>query len=410
MTDRHVHLIVGGGLAGAKAAETLRAEGFGGRVVLIADEPELPYERPPLSKDYLRGEHPREHAQVHDAAFYSDHDIELLTGVAATALDLARHRVELADGRSLGYDQVLLATGSVPHRPPIPGAGLDGVHILRTVADADRLREALRRGGPLVLVGAGWIGCEVAASARQMGVETTLVDVAGEPLEHVLGSQIGGWFAALHRAHGVHVRMGAGVARFDGDKFLEAVVLADGTRIEARTALLAVGIAPDVALARAAGLAVDDGILVDDRLRSSDPDVFAAGDVARAWHPRYGRRIRVEHWSAALNQGPAAARSMLGQDRPYDRVPYFFSDQYDAGMEYVGLHRREDRLVLRGSLDDQRFQAIWLAPAGHVTAGMHVNDWNAIGPLEELIERGGAVDPVALADPSTPIAECSAAA
>jgi 3-phenylpropionate/trans-cinnamate dioxygenase ferredoxin reductase component len=410
MSKRTTHVIVGAGLAGAKAAETLRAEGFDGRVVLVGSEPEPPYERPPLSKEHLRGEQPGEQARVHAAGFYADNDIELMLGVTATAIDLPRARVALSDGRSLGFDRLLLATGSDPRRPPIPGAGLDGVGVLRTMGDADRLRAAIQRGGPVVLVGAGWIGCEVAASARQLGAEVTLVDQAAAPLEQVLGPEVGRWFADLHRARGVDVRMGAGVAAMHGDGAVEAVELADGTRIEAQTVLLGVGITPADGLARTAGLAVDDGIVVDAHLRASEPAVFAAGDVARAWHPHYGRAIRVEHWSAALNQGPAAARSMLGTGEPYTRLPYFFSDQYDTGMEYVGHHDRGDRLVVRGSLDDAAFQAVWLSPEGRPTAAMHVNDWDAIGPLEELVRRGSVADPVALADRSTPVGDAPAAA
>jgi 3-phenylpropionate/trans-cinnamate dioxygenase ferredoxin reductase subunit len=386
-------------MAGAKAAEALRTEGFDGRVVLVGREPEAPYERPPLSKDYLRGESPREKARVHAHGFYAEHEIELITGTTAVELDPDAHVVTLDDSRRLSFDRLLLATGSVPRRPPIPGVGLAGIHVFRTLEDADRLREVLRQGKPLVLVGAGWIGCEIAASARQLGAKVTLVDHARTPLEHVLGSEIGSHFAALHRAHGVDLHLGAGVERFEGDRRVERVVLTDGTVVEAADVILGVGVTPDTRLAEATGLSVDNGIVVDDRLRASAPDIFAAGDVASAMHSRYGRHIRVEHWSVALNQGTAAGLSMLDVGEPYDRLPYFFSDQYDTGLEYAGLHSSSDQLVIRGNLDDEKFQAFWLDAGGRVSAGMHVNDWDAIEPIKRLIESGRRVDAAALANP-----------
>ena len=403
MADSRTFVIVGAGMAGAKAAESLRTEGFEGRIALVGSESEAPYERPPLSKDYLRGESPREKARVHPDGFYDEHDIELITGETAVAMDAGARTVTLDSGRVLDYDRLLLATGSVPRRPPIPGADLPEVHVLRTLADSDRLRDVIAQGGPLVLVGAGWIGCEIAASARQLGAQVTLVDQAQAPLEQVLGPEVGGHFAALHRAHGVELRLGSGVARIEGGAGVERVVLADGTSLEAAAVLLGVGVAPDTRLAELGALRVDDGIVVDEHLRSSAPDVFAAGDVASAMHPRYGRHIRVEHWSVALNQGTAAGRFMLDAGEPYDRLPYFFSDQYDTGMEYTGLHRPGDRLVVRGRLEDQAFQAFWLDDADRVSAGMHVNDWDAIEPIRRLIESGRPVNAAALADTQTAV-------
>jgi 3-phenylpropionate/trans-cinnamate dioxygenase ferredoxin reductase subunit len=391
-------VIVGGGMAGAKAAEALREHGFDGRIVLVGAETEPPYERPPLSKDHLRGESPLEKAHVHPAGFYDEHGIELRLGVRATAIDPRERTVALDDGTALAYDRLLLATGAVPRRPPIPGAAdLEGVHLLRSAADAAALRDAISAGGPLVIVGGGWIGCEVAASARQMGADVDLVEMAQTPLAAVLGTELGQWFAALHRGHGVRLHLGAAVDRLEGDGRVERVVLGDGTRIDAAAVLLGVGVAPDTALATAAGLDVDNGITCDELLRTSAPDVYAAGDVAAAWHPRYERHVRVEHWSTALNQGTAAGVSMAGHGTPYDRLPYFFSDQYDAGLEYVGLHAPEDRLVIRGSLQDDAFRAIWVGADDRVTAGMHVNDWDAIGPLRELVESRAVLEPETLA-------------
>jgi 3-phenylpropionate/trans-cinnamate dioxygenase ferredoxin reductase subunit len=386
---KQTFVIAGGGLAGAKAALTLREEGFDGSVVLVGAEPSAPYERPPLSKDYLRGESDADAALVAPAAAYADQEIELLTGAEAVALDPAERRVELDGGRTLAYDRLLIATGAVPRRPPIPGADRDGVHVLRTLADSDALREVLRGGGRLVIVGGGWIGCEVAASARQGGVEVTLVEQASQPLERVLGPELGGFFADVHRGHGVDVRTGAQVAAIEGAGRAERVRLADGATVDCDAVLIGVGVAPDTRLAEAGGLAVDDGIVADERLRTSAPEVFAAGDVASARHPRYGRHVRVEHWANALEQGPAAARSMLGRDEPYAALPYFFTDQYDVGVEYVGLHGPDDRLELHGEPSVAGFQAFWIGPDGTATAGMHVNDWDAIDAIKERVSGTG---------------------
>jgi 3-phenylpropionate/trans-cinnamate dioxygenase ferredoxin reductase component len=378
-------VIVGGGLAGAKAAETLREEGFAGRVVLIGAESELPYERPPLSKGYLLGSAAREEALVHPGEFYAEQDIELLTGVAATAVDVVEHRLALADGRQLSYDRLLLATGAVPRRPPIPGIDLDGVHTLRALRDSDALREAFARQGTVVVVGAGWIGCEVAAAARTHGAEVVLVEHAATPLHAVLGTELGAWFGDLHARHGVRVLTGTLVEGFEGDGRVRAVRLAGEDPIACDTVVVGVGVAPDTRLAEAAGLEIDDGIVVDQRLQTSAPHVFAAGDVASAFHPHYGRHLRVEHWANALHQGPVAARSMLGHDAVYERLPYFFSDQYDVGMEYIGLHGPSDSVEVRGSLDDADFRVLWLDGDQRVTAGMHVNQWDTIDEIERLI-------------------------
>jgi 3-phenylpropionate/trans-cinnamate dioxygenase ferredoxin reductase subunit len=391
VADRRTFLIAGAGLAGANAAETLRQEGFEGRIVLVGAEPERPYERPPLSKGYLGGTSPREEAFVHAPGFYDEQGIELRTGTTITALRPDARRVELAGGESLAYDRLLIATGAVPRRPPIPGADRDGVVVLRTLADADALRERLRAGGRLAVIGAGWIGCEAGASARQLGAEVTLLESAAAPLERVLGRRLGDFYAGVHRGHGVTLLTGAGVERIEGDGAALAVRLAGGTTVECDTVLLGVGVEPDTRLARDAGIAVDDGIVVDELLRTSAPGVFAAGDVASALNPRYGRHVRVEHWANAIDQGKAAARSMLDRGEPDARVPYFFSDQYDVGMEYVGLHAPSDRVVIRrrpgGAL-----QAYWVGDDGRVTAGLHVDDWDAMEQIRDLVERRAALE------------------
>jgi 3-phenylpropionate/trans-cinnamate dioxygenase ferredoxin reductase component len=301
-------VIIGAALAGAKAAETLREEGYGGRVVLVGDEPELPYERPPLSKQYLTAEAERDSAHVHPREYYAERAIELLHATAS-AVDPVQHRVALADGRVLNYDRLLIATGAVPRRPPI--AGIERARTLRTLADADALRAAFAGGGTVAVIGAGWIGSEVAAAARSHGAEVVLIEQAATPLEAVLGSELGSLFADLHSSHGVRLLCGAGVAAI-GDA---SVQLADGTEVACDHVVVGVGVAPATELAAAAELEVDDGIVTDEYLRTSAPDVSAAGDVARAFHPRYGRHLRVEHWANAPRGRRPPARCSTAASR-----------------------------------------------------------------------------------------------
>jgi 3-phenylpropionate/trans-cinnamate dioxygenase ferredoxin reductase subunit len=402
--SKQTFVIVGAGLAGAKAAQELRERGFDGRVVLVGSEPERPYERPPLSKDYLRGESEREKAYVHPDSFYAEQEIELLSGSAVAAIDPGASRVLLDDNRELVYDRLLLTMGAEPRRLPIPGADLEGIHYLRTFADADALRARLEAGsGRVAVVGAGWIGSEVAASARQRGLEVTVIDPLALPNERVFGTEVGSFYRDVHVQNGVEMLLGRGVEAFDGDGAVARVRLSDGAQVECDFAVVGVGVAPRIELARDGGLQVENGIAVDERLRTSAPNIYAAGDVANAWHPFYGRRIRVEHWANALNQGPAAARSMLGEDVSYERIPYFFSDQYDVGMEYSGDAESWDEVVLRGDPDaGEGFVAFWLRE-GRVVAGMNVNVWDVNQHVQELIRTGRLVDPRALADPGTPL-------
>ena len=402
MTTPRTIVIVGASLAGAKAAESLRDEGYDGRVVLLGDEPERPYERPPLSKDYLQGGVARETVHVHEAGFYDERAIELRTGVRATAIDTAERTVTLGGGERLAWDRLLLAVGAKPRRLAVPGADLDGIHYLRDLADCDRLRTALSTGGNLVVVGAGWIGSEVAASARQLGMDVTLLERLAVPLENVLGPVVGGLYADLHRERGVDLLTGVTLGGFEGAGRVERVRLADGRTIDCSAVVVGVGVTPRTALAEAAGLAVGDGVLVDATLRASAPDVYAAGDVASATHPFYGRRVRVEHWANALNQGPAAARNMLGREEPYDRIPYFFSDQYDVGMEYSGLARGSDEVVFRGDPASRELIAFWIAD-GRVAAGMNVNVWDVTDAIQRVIRSRAPVDGGRLADPDVPL-------
>lgn len=415
MVDAHrTFVIVGGGLAGAKAAETLRAEGFTGRVILIGDERDHPYERPPLSKGYLSGKEERDSVFVHEPAWYAQADVELHLGQTVVAIDRDAKSVRLGEGTVLHYDKLLLATGAEPRRLDIPGTDLAGVHHLRRLAHADRLRQVLtvlgRDNGRLVIAGGGWIGLEVAAAARGYGAEVTVVEPAATPLHHVIGPELGQVFTELHREHGVRFHFGARLTEITGqDGMVLAVRTDDGEEHPAHDVLAAIGAAPRAALAESAGLALADrghggGIAVDAGLRTSDPDIYAAGDVAAAHHPLLGSRLRVEHWANALNGGPAAARSMLGQDVSYDRIPYFFSDQYDLGMEYSGWAPpgSYDQVILRGDVGKREFIAFWLKDR-RVLAGMNVNVWDVTDHIQQLIRGGTPVDPQALGDPSVPL-------
>jgi 3-phenylpropionate/trans-cinnamate dioxygenase ferredoxin reductase component len=404
MTNDQTFVIVGASLAGAKAAETLREEGFDGRVVLVGAEPERPYERPPLSKEYLRGEAGRDKVYVHEEGYYEQHDVELRAGRRATALDASAREVELDDGERLRYDRLLLATGAEPRRLSIPGADLDGVLYLRTVGDSDAIRERLDKGGSVVVVGAGWIGSEVAASARQRGLDVTIVEPFSVPLERVLGPEVGGVFRDLHAENGVQLLLGAGVDAFEGGTAVERVRTSDGRTVDCDFVVVGVGVEPRVELAAGAGIAVDNGVLVDERLESDAPGVFAAGDVANAMHPLYGERIRVEHWANALNQGPAAAKAMLGRLEAYEELPFFFSDQYDAGMEYAGFARDWDRVVVRGDTKARELIAFWMS-GDRILAGMNLNVWDVSDTIQDLIRRRVGVDDARLADPDVPLAE-----
>ncbi len=397
-----VFVIIGASLAGAKAAEELRTQGFDGRVLLVGAEPERPYERPPLTKDYLRGESEREKAYVHPGDFYARQEIELEAGVTVTAIEPGASRVRLDDGRELGYDRLLLATGAEPRRIGVPGADLDGIYYLRTLADCDLLRERLNAGGRVAVVGAGWIGSEFAASARQRGLEVTVIDPQALPNERIFGREIGAFYRDLHARHGVDLLLGDGVDAFEGTGAITRVRTTGGRTVECDFAVVGIGVLPRTRLASEAGLTVDNGIVVDGNLQTSAPGIFAAGDVANAWHPFYQRPVRVEHWANALHQGPAAARAMLGQPVSYDRIPYFFSDQYDVGMEYSGYAPRWDEVVFRGDREGGEFIAFWLHDE-RVVAGMNLNVWDVNDHIQALIRSGQPVTAAALADPDTPL-------
>jgi 3-phenylpropionate/trans-cinnamate dioxygenase ferredoxin reductase subunit len=407
MTEPRTIVIVGASLAGAKAAETLRQEGFDGRLVLIGDEPDRPYERPPLSKGYLRGADGEDKLYVHDGGFYTAQGIELRTSTRVTAVDPVSRQVVVDGGERLGYHRLLLATGAEPRRLRVPGAELPGVYHLRDRADADRLGAAIRQAGRVVVVGAGWIGSEVAASARGMGAEVAMVDPGAAPLAKVMGPEVGAVFRRLHTDHGVELHLGAHVEQIVGTRAASGVRTTGGQVVEGDIVVVGIGAIPRTELAESARVNVGDGVEVDEHLRTNVPGIFAAGDVASAWHPLFGERIRVEHWANALNQGPVAARNMLGTPTAYDRIPYFFSDQYDFGMEYSGHARQWDRVVFRGRPDEGKFIAFWVA-GGRVVAGMNANVWDVTGPIQGLIRSRQPVDVARLTDPAVPLEELAA--
>jgi 3-phenylpropionate/trans-cinnamate dioxygenase ferredoxin reductase subunit len=396
--------IVGAGLAGAKAAEALRAEGFDGRLVLLGEEAERPYDRPPLSKTYLRGEADRDSLYLHDACFYAAHNIELYTSARVRSIDPPGRRLQLASGERISYQRLLLATGAAPRRLRRPGADLDGIYHLRNRRDADRLVAALGSAARVVVIGTGWIGCEVAASVRQLGRDVTLVGSEAVPLARVLGPEIGCFYRDLHAEQGVRLALGTDIDAFRGDGRVEAVVTSDGRTLPCDLVLVGIGAIPRTELAEAAGIAVGDGVLVDEWLETIAPGVYAAGDVAAAWHPLLRTRLRVEHWATALHQGSVAARAMLGLPTRYNRLPSFFSDQYDVSMEYSGLATASDRVVVRGDPATRQFVAFWVRHQ-HVVAGMNVNVRDVAKPIQALIRSGRDVDLARLVDPDTPIKE-----
>ena len=367
-------VVVGAGLAGATAVTALREGGHDGPLVLLGAESHPPYERPPLSKGYLLGNDPFESAFVHEPQWYAAHDIDLRTGAFVTDLDLGRKSVSLLDGTEIAYDKLLLATGSRPRRLPLADDSGVPTAYLRTVEDSDRIRAAFGPGNRIVIIGAGWIGLEVAAAARAAGTEVTVFEVAELPLLRVLGPRVAQAFADLHRAHGVDLRLGTAVSAAD---------LAGATLV-----VVGVGVVPDASLAQRAGLAVDNGVLVDATLRASHPGVYAVGDIANHDHPLLRRRVRVEHWDTAIEQAKVAAHNLVGgqEAEAYDRLPYFFTDQYDLGMEYVGYAAADadTEVVVQGDLGAEQWRAYWVS-GGVVVAGMHVNEWGAIDEIRKQI-------------------------
>jgi 3-phenylpropionate/trans-cinnamate dioxygenase ferredoxin reductase component len=407
MANSRTFVIIGGGLGGAKAVEALREKGFDGRIIVCAEEDRLPYERPPLSKEFLAGKKSLMDFTVHDSAWYRENCVDLRLGTRALSVNAAAHTVELPDDVTVKYDKLLLATGSRSRRPNIPGSDAAGVHYLRTFDDALALDSVLVEGSSLAVVGAGWIGLEVAASARERGVNVTVVEAAKLPLIGALGAEVGAVFAALHRDHDVDLRLQSQVEEITiADGSATGLRLGDGSNVGADAVLVAVGAQPNVELADQAGLSMGEGgVLVDVSLRSSDPDVYAVGDIAAAEHPLFGGRIRTEHWANALKQPAVAVAGMLGELAEYTELPYFFTDQYDLGMEYAGHAPKYERVVFRGDVDGREFVAFWLDADNRVLAGMNVNIWDVLDDVKTLIRSRRAVDPDKLADPQAPLGE-----
>ena len=407
MTDLETVAIIGAGLAGAKAAEALRKDGYDGRIAMFGDEPRLPYLRPPLSKDYLRGESELNTVLVQPQAWYDDHRIDLHVSTPVRAIEPAGRGLLLGDGSHFAFDRLLLATGAGSRRLDIPGHDLAGVHYLRSLDDADAIREAALAAHRVVVIGGGWIGAEVTASLRQLGLPVSMIAESSVPLERVLGAQVGGVYRDLHAEHGVEFVMNQRVAAFRGQTAVEAVETADGTRIEGNLVVVGVGAEPRTRLAREAGLDVDNGIIVNEYLETGTPGIYAAGDVAAAWHPLLHVRLRVEHWDNARRQGRTAARNMLGRGEPYARIPYFYSDQYDLGMEYAGYAPRWDRVIFRGEPASRAFVAFWLHD-GRVVAGMNANVWHVNDAISALVASGERVAIERLIDPTVPIDDLEA--
>jgi 3-phenylpropionate/trans-cinnamate dioxygenase ferredoxin reductase subunit len=398
-------VIAGGGLAAAKAAETLRDEGFDGDIVLLGSEPERPYERPPLSKGYLLGSDSRDSVFVHPEGWYAENGVDLREGTTVTAIDLGTSTVAISGAggdAELAYDRLLLATGASPRRLNFPGSDREEVLYLRTIADSGRLRAAFQPGTRVVVAGAGWIGLETTAAARSADCPVTVLEPRSGALHDQLGPELGAVFADLHRAHGVQFRFGEKAVEFRPGM----VITSSGAEIPADILVVGIGAAPNDGLAARAGLETGNGVLTDAALRTSDPNIFAAGDVANFFHPLLGHRVRVEHWANALNGGPAAARSMLGQPVSYDAVPYFYSDQYDLGMECAGLPTpgSYDQIVYRGDPASLEFISFWLS-AGIVIAGMNVNVWDVNDDIQALIRSGRQIDPILLSNPEIPLTD-----
>ena len=399
------YVIAGASLAGAKAAETLRDEGFDGDITLIGSEPERPYERPPLSKGYLLGSDSRDSVYVHPAEWYAEHNVGLIEGITVTEIDPGARTIVTtgpAGELDMSYDKLLLATGASPRRLNFPGSDREEVLYLRTIADSDRLRSAFQRGTRVVVAGAGWIGLETAAAARTAECTVTVLEPQSGALPDQLGPELGAVFTDLHRAHGVEFRFGEKAVEFRPGM----VITSDGAEVPADILVVGIGAAPNDGLAARAGLETGNGVLTDEALRTSDPNIFAAGDVANSFNPLLGRRVRVEHWANALNGGPAAARSMLGQDVRYDLVPYFYSDQYELGMECAGLPSpgHYDQVLYRGDPATLEFIAFWLS-GGVVIAGMNVNVWDVSDDIQALIRAARPVDPARLTNPDIPLTD-----
>lgn len=399
MAHDETYAILGANMAGASAAETLRQEGCDGRIVLVGAEPDLPYERPPLSKGWLLGKTTQEKITPHQATYYADQGIELRLGVRATALDASRRVVTLEGGEELAYDRLLLATGTIPRTLDLPGADLAGIHLLRTLADARRLAADLQPGRRLVVIGAGFIGAEVASAARQLGLAVTMLEILPVPLRRALGDDIGRRYAGLHRAHGVDLRLHTGVARFSGADRVAGVVTSAGDEIACDAVVVGVGVRPATDWLVGSGVGIENGVLVDEYGATNVPSIAAAGDVANWWHPGYQARLRVEHFDHALKHGAAVARNLLGKREAYAPVPYFWSEQYDVYLQYLGHATFWDEVVLRGDVDGYA-GSVWYLQSGIPRAALLFNRQREQIAARKILAAGKPLAPAQLADTS----------
>ena len=408
MSEKKQFIIVGGGLAGVSAAEELRKQGFDGGIKIVGKENHAPYIRPPLSKGYLNGSDGLDAVYVHPETWYGENSIELMTGTKVFGVNAQDKEITISGGRPLSYDKLLLATGSSPRLLTIDGAELGGVYYLRTLEDSQKLRGELAEGGRnLVLIGSGWIGMEVGATARTLGNEVTILERDPIPLANAIGDEMGTLFADYHREKGVKLRTSVMVERILGNHGkVTGVELAGGEVVPADMVLIGVGAVPNVALADDAGIITENGIVTDQAMQTSDPDIFAAGDVANAFHPLANMRLRSEHWANALNEGPAAARGMLGQNESFEDIPYFYTDQFDLGMEYSGYGpmTRGAEIVYRGDKAAREFVAFWIKDE-RVVAGMNVNVWDVNEQVQRLIKSQKVVDLSKLTDATVPLEE-----
>ena len=394
------YVIVGAGIAGNAAAETLRKQGFEGKVHLVGAEPHRPYDRPPLSKEFLSGSKEQDKLFFKPEDFYAEHSIQLHLGTEATALDPTSKTLTLADGASLRFDKLLLATGSRVRTLPIPGSELEGIHYLRTIDDSQAIAQSMNSASRVVIVGAGFIGSEVAAVCKTAGLEVTVLEIQPQPMAHILGEEMGAIYANLHTSRGIDLRLQEGISGIRGSSRAEQVITDQGNAIDCDFVVIGVGIAPDTTLAKSAGLEVDRGILVDEHCQTSHPDIYAAGDVANWFHPGLGHRLRVEHWDNALNQGAAAAKSMLGAPEPYSPTLYFWSDQYDLNIQYLGHATEWDEIAIRGNPGEEKFTAFYLKD-GSVHGALVVNNFRDIRPTRTLIGQKTPITAASLSDDST---------
>jgi 3-phenylpropionate/trans-cinnamate dioxygenase ferredoxin reductase subunit len=390
-------VIVGASVAGAQAAATLRSEGFDGRIVLAGGEPEPPYERPPLSKGFLQGSVNVDDFSLHDAGWYAEQAIELRLGTYAASLDIPAKAVLLDTGEALGYDQLLIATGATPRRLAVPGSELAGIHYLRTLADARAIRDRLESARRVVVVGMGFIGAEIAAVARQAGKEVVALEAGALPMLAALGEEAASRMAWVHRQHGVDLRLDDGVVAFEGGETVERVVTASESTIESDLVVVGIGVTPATGWLNGAGVTIERGVIVDEFCRTNIPDIYAAGDVARSWHPGYGEHLLVEHFDNAGNQGALAAKNMLGANEPYAPLPYFWSDQYDLSLQFAGHNAGHDQVVTRGTVGSGSWSAFYLRE-GRFVAALAVNRFKDFSAARRLLRAGKPVSAEQLAD------------